>query len=59
MKLEQKKVHSVSVVISTLNRAKLLRNCLHSLRYQNHVPKAFGIRSGPVVGAPMDFLFFF
>lgn len=56
MKLEQKKVHSVSVVISTLNRAKLLRNCLHSLRYQNHDDFEVVVVNGPSTDATEELL---
>ena len=39
--------HTVSVVISTLNRATLLRNCLHSLRYQNYPEFEVVVVNGP------------
>lgn len=56
MKLEQKKGHSVSIVISTLNRAKLLRNCLHSLRYQNHPDFEVVVINGPSTDATEELL---
>ncbi len=39
--------HSVSIVISTLNRGPLLRNCLHSLRYQNYPAFEVIVVNGP------------
>jgi glycogen(starch) synthase len=39
--------HTVSVVISTLNRAALLRNSLHSLRYQNFPEFEVVVVNGP------------